>query len=406
VKRLFDMFTLDDSYNVIAARCLLKLVGNGGAAVHPLISGIVKAVLTLLRNMGTIQINAPFAHFLFEIIAASVTCAHVDVPAIEEPVIGLCDEILEGDLTEFVPYTFQLIVCLLLGYPEGAPLGDFYQEQFGFFVEPARWQPRGNIPGLAILVRAYCQRLPALVIDQFEAIRCVCETALLGGRSHPHGFLVLSSILRYISIEILLPILPRIFDLVLAPLFKEEEITRYSATFAVFMSGACEAIGTDNTIAQIPPEAMQRAIEAWANGLLYVRGDFGALRAALAGVLRAVCEGNLPDDIWFELFQAAVRMIELPAKDAIDVVIQVHREEEKDAMQFDTVFSKLVYTERPEDAVHPELKGKNLAQVMATTLADFSHEKPGIIPQAVAQLTPALQRAFQRYEERWGLQFV
>jgi hypothetical protein len=376
VKRLFDMFTIGHSYNVIAVRCLLKLVVNGGAAVHPLISGIVRTVVTFLRNMGTTQINAPFAHYLFEIIAASVTCAHVDVPLIEESVIMLCNEILEADLTEFVPHTFQLIACLLLGYPEGAPLDDFYEEQFGFFIEPVRWQPRGNIPGLAILVRAYCQRLPALVIDQFEAIRGICETILMGGRSHPHGFLVLSSILRYISVEILLPILPHIFELVLTPLFKDEEVTRYSVTFAIFMSGACEAIGTDNTVAQIPAEALQRAIEAWANGLLSFRGDTETFKAVLAGVLHAICQGNLSDDIWFELFQATVCMIGLPAK-AFDIVIQECKEEKKDAMQFDTVFSRLIYAERPEDAVHPELKGKSPVKIMATTLADFSHEKPG-----------------------------
>jgi hypothetical protein len=93
-------------------------------------------------------------------------------------------------------------------------------------------------------------------------------------------------------------------------------------------------------------------------------------------------------------------MIKMRATDARFVAIRTSREEEKDAIHFDTVFGKLMYAEKLEDEVHPEFRWKLLAKVMTTTFAEFSHEKPGIIPQAVVQLTPALQKAFQRCEER------
>jgi hypothetical protein len=59
VKKLFDMFTIDRSYNVIAVQCLLELVAKGDAAVHPLISGIVGTVMTFLSNKGVTQLLRP-----------------------------------------------------------------------------------------------------------------------------------------------------------------------------------------------------------------------------------------------------------------------------------------------------------------------------------------------------------
>jgi hypothetical protein len=294
---------------------------------------------------------------------------------------------------------------MLLGYPEGSTLNEFYQNQLGEFLGLKLWEPQGNIPALAILVSAYCQRLPNLIVASFDPIAEICQHILKGGRSHPHGFAILLSMIRFIPMELLGPLLPAIFDLVIAPLNQEEQVTKYTAKFAVFMSDACFTIGPDVVFDQIPPDMLQLTIDAWGHGLLYVRGR-PDLEAALAGALKAVCEGSLSGELWFQLFSYTVRMVELPPRDILDMEVQAMREEEQDAKEFDTAFSKLRYATLPGENLHPDLKDVHLPLFTAQTIAEFSHARPGVVPHAIAQLPQQLQSTFQRYQERDGLEFV
>jgi len=59
---------------------------------------------------------------------------------------------LERNVTEFLPYTFQILGLLLDATPSVKPI---YQELFTRLLTPDLWRAQANVPGLIRLLRAY-----------------------------------------------------------------------------------------------------------------------------------------------------------------------------------------------------------------------------------------------------------
>jgi hypothetical protein len=200
-----------------------------------------------------------------------------------------------------------------------------------------------------------------------------------------------------------------VFGLAVAPLFEEgETVTIYDSSFAVFMSSVASIIGPANAIPSIPPDLLERAIVAWARGLKYVSGRTD-LENAVDGAVKILTQGTLAGDLWFELFAGTVAMMERSGRafhERLELDIAAIREEEENAKQFDSSFSKLRFADLPCDELHPELHGANITQYMVVNLAQFSHARPGLIPQAVAQLPQPLRSAFERYPSLYDVSFV
>jgi exportin-2 (importin alpha re-exporter) len=334
--------------------------------------------------------------------------AHIPVQQIDEHVIHLVTEILNVNFLEFVPYTFQILAVILVGYSDGAQPHDIFSSQFNQFLDGEFWQPAGNVPALALLIRAYCIRLPALLLGAFDQIAGICEVLLGGGRSHPHGFSIFISILQHAPLELSLPYLPHIFTIAIRPLINEDEsVTRYDSAFAGFMSISASLIGPDNLLSSIPAELLRHSIGAWARGLRYISGRI-ELENAMDGALKMLTQGSVAsEDLWFALFKGLMMMMErVGFHERFELDLQAMREEDEQAKQFDTSFSKLRYAEFPGDVLHPELRGENLIQLVAVTLANFSQSRPGILPPAIAGLDPSLRSVFQRYETNYHIQYA
>jgi exportin-2 (importin alpha re-exporter) len=404
VTRLLSIFRYEEEFNGIAARCLMRLVAGGGEAIAGLVPGIISVVVDYLKKTSTGKKDPDFSHSLFETIAAAITRVHIDVSSIEERVIDLLSGILGDDVSEYIPYTFQIVGCMLLGYRPEQPVSNFYTEQFQFFLNPELWGAQGNIPGLAGLVRSYCIRLPELVIASFAQIADISSRLLQGTRSHTHALMMFTSMMRFINIDYLLPCLPQIFDLVSRPLFAEQPVTKYAQSFAVFMANACFVLQPDNALNQLGSN-LTTVVNAWAEALPAVHGRFD-LTCALVGVLQALTVASvLPDSLWNMLFKGCVSMIESPSRQAWNEELAAYREDEQAKMQFDTTFNVLRYAELPELSLHGDLKAIDLVKFMAETFATWSHSHPGRLGNAVLELPAQIQSCFVRYRDHYNVQF-
>jgi exportin-2 (importin alpha re-exporter) len=407
--RLFRLFTIGSEFNPMAPRCLLRLIATGQNAIRPLVPAIIAPALHYLGSLQGSNSDADVVHLLFELVPAAITQAHVPVSEIEEPALTLVNDVLTKNSDDFVPYAIQLFAALLAGYPEGVQLSDVYHTQFELFLDTNLWQAAGNVPALAILITAYCMRLPALVVEAFRQIGAICEVLLRGGRSHPSAFAIFFAMIRFIPIELVMPCLGDIFALVAAQVGAEgDPVTRYDTAFSVFMSSAATVIGPGNLISSVPADVLPRAVVAWGRGLKYVGGRT-EMENALVGGLRVLAESGLSGDLWLCLFIGVVTLIEKGGDvfhERLELDIRAIREEEEDAKQFDSSFSKLVYGELANPALHPELAGVSLIEYFANGLAQISHARPGIVSAAIAQLPPHLQSALSRYPARFNISFV
>lgn len=410
VKRLFEIFSVDGELNLIAARCLMRIVVYGKSSISEQIIAIISTCVKYLSDLCETRLTNPtFNHFLFEIIVAAVTRVEVPVPEIEDDVIKLLDKILSNDISEFVPYVYQIIGCFLLHYPDDvlqANSESFYVSSFTTFLEPPRWLAMGNIPALAILVQAYCIKLGSLVADNIGSIFEICEHLLQGTRSHPHAFMIFVSIIRFLPNDFVVSVMPKIYELVIAQL-SNQELRKYRQSFAIFMSDACFFLGPDTAINLLGEDA-EGIVSCWSESLPLVRGR-RELESAISGCIRTLLESTvLTQSMWEQLFVGTVKTLECPSYNAIKDDIEVIKIEEQDAKEFDTTFNKLVYAEVKEINPHPDLDKKDLVEYMARNLAEYSQQHPGYLADVIERnLEPHLKNSFLSYQTRYeGIQFA
>merc|ERR1719375_1047778 len=131
------------------ARIFSFLKMQAGDAAMPTLRPLSSIILAVAENPS----NPVFNHNLFEAMAAIlkiVVPAQTD--AVEAVLLPVCGQILERNVADFLPYTFQILGLLLDGTQSVKPL---YQNLFARLLTPDLWRAQANIPGLVRLMRAY-----------------------------------------------------------------------------------------------------------------------------------------------------------------------------------------------------------------------------------------------------------
>merc|ERR1712232_1250017 len=107
----------------------------------------------ILVAMSANPSNPVFNHNLFEAIASIVkVCVPTQPDPVEAALLPSLGQIMERNVTDFLPYTFQILGLLLDASSTVKPL---YQELFGRLLSTELWRAQANIPGLIRLLRAY-----------------------------------------------------------------------------------------------------------------------------------------------------------------------------------------------------------------------------------------------------------
>ncbi|KAH0789227.1 Importin-beta N-terminal domain containing protein [Histomonas meleagridis] len=403
VNRLFEIFVYDKELNVQASKCLMRIVTTGHPNVIPLIPFIIKTTTDYIRRLCGNPLNPNFTHCLFEILVASVTRLNVDVKLIEPPVLDLLNVIISENVTDFVPYVFQIIGTYLLSYPPNVEVNPFYATQFEFFLNPQLWQPQGNVPALSILVRAYIIRIPELVANFSSQILFICQGLLQMPRAHKYAFEIFENIFRFMehngSVNLFRQIQPLIIQQIGNP-----DLVQFQQSFSVFMAKAAYYLGADEFLSNLNP--MPDFIEAWGKALSIMRGR-EYLKCILAGVLKVLLEATIiPPELWEHLFISLLMMFEAPSDDYYKEMHQSSKQATVEAMEFDTTFNKLVYSDIPQLKEFQELDGADLVKFMYVNLAGWSQSHPGVI-QAIVQnkLPPKIQSTFVSYCKSYEIQF-
>jgi len=107
----------------------------------------------ILIAMSANPTNPVFNHNLFEAIASiAKVCVPTQPDPVEAALLPAFGQIMERNVTDFLPYTLQIFGLLLDASQSVKPL---YQELFGRLLQTELWRAHANIPGLVRLLRAY-----------------------------------------------------------------------------------------------------------------------------------------------------------------------------------------------------------------------------------------------------------
>lgn len=403
IKKVISLFVIDSSYNVHAVSCLTKIVEFGHEYVQPYLKSIINTCTNYILRISENNKDSNFIHYIFEIMAAAATKTQINIVSIEMPVLELINQIISNNVSDYIPYAFQLIGTYLLSYPEGSEINTFYPQQFPFFLNSELWQPQGNIPALVSVIRAYSIKLPELVIENMNQILEITTFLLNMPRAHVHAFTIYEIFFHFFAPNISEVILQQVLPLVSSQV-TNQELVLYRQSFALFLANAACNLGADTLIQYLNP--LDEYISMWGETILPIRGR-PHQDNILSGVLKVLLESTkLNESQWTILFCSLLQMFESPSDKFFEDMSRQFRQEEKDAMIFDTTFSKLVNSEIDGLNVFPSLKDTNLIEYMAQHLASYNQMNPGVIARAAEHLPPNIQRSLKNYEQRYQVNLI
>eukprot|EP00929_Paragymnodinium_shiwhaense_P111726 TRINITY_DN80014_c0_g1_i1.p1 TRINITY_DN80014_c0_g1~~TRINITY_DN80014_c0_g1_i1.p1 ORF type:complete len:959 (+),score=227.64 TRINITY_DN80014_c0_g1_i1:109-2985(+) len=144
----------------------------------------LRPLAAIIVAMSANPTNPVFNHNLFEAVASIVKVTVPSNPdAVEAALLPAFGQILERNVTDFLPYTFQILGLLLDATPSVKPL---YQELFGRLLAAEIWRAQANVPGLIRLLRAYFTKHAVFkdlltrnlqgILERFQFVLCNRKT--------------------------------------------------------------------------------------------------------------------------------------------------------------------------------------------------------------------------------------
>ncbi|OLP76502.1 Exportin-2 [Symbiodinium microadriaticum] len=156
----------------------------------------------ILLAMSANPSNPVFNHHLFEAVASIVkVCVPAQPDAVESALLPTFGQILERNVVDFLPYTFQIMGLLLDASPSIKPL---YTELFARLLNPELWRSQANVPGLIRLLRAYFAKhasFAELLKTHMQAILERFQFVLMNRKTEVAALDLLNAIYQYLPIE-------------------------------------------------------------------------------------------------------------------------------------------------------------------------------------------------------------
>lgn len=347
-----------------------------------------------------------FCHVLFEIIVASITKAKIKISTAEKAVFNLINLILSNNVTDYVPYTFQIIGTYLLGHSSDEEIDQFYINQFQEILNPIYWQPQGNIPGIAFMIKAYCIRTPQLIQETISTILELCNSLMTKSLSHSNAFTIFSDLIEFHpNRDLIISIIPQILSIVISQI-GNDQLVQFKQSFAILMSDISNFLTPDILISSLQSFDIVQIVNFWCESITMCSMRANTLRV-VSGILKVLVECTiLPFDLWCPLFIAVFTLYEKPYGNKVwNEEIHAMQEEERSSMEFDNTFAKLVYSESEHTKRAMDKSDCNIGELIVTQVASWSHRNPGMLARAVETMDPYQQRSFAHYQEKFNVTF-
>ncbi|KAL2015956.1 hypothetical protein VTK56DRAFT_4512 [Thermocarpiscus australiensis] len=207
--------------NEFLMRCIMRvLIVMKDGATECGINNVLSHLISITNVIKENPSNPRFYYYHFEAIGALVRyCSNSPnlnlLSRLWEPFAAILSE----DVSEFVPFVFQIFSLLLELSPSSQVPGDF-KVLIEAVLAPGPWETRGNVPALSRFVAAIIPRAAEEIRNEkkLEPILSIFQRLLSGKKTDQNAFDILEAVVGTFSGEILDPYFTTILTLIFTKL--------------------------------------------------------------------------------------------------------------------------------------------------------------------------------------------
>ncbi|RYP63208.1 hypothetical protein DL771_009382 [Monosporascus sp. 5C6A] len=187
--------------NEYLMRCIMRVLIVIKTGVLGFVDMVLDHLVGITNTIKHNPSNPRFYYYHFEALGAIVSCGSPEgTSKLEDRLWEPFNLILTEEVSEFMPYVFQLFARLLETKPSG-PLPNHYQALLPPLLMPALWETRGNVPALARLLAAIIPRAAQSIVaeNQLEPILGIFQRLISVKKSEQSAFDLLESVVKSID---------------------------------------------------------------------------------------------------------------------------------------------------------------------------------------------------------------
>ncbi|CAJ0746100.1 13851_t:CDS:10, partial [Entrophospora sp. SA101] len=182
-------------------KAVMRVIFTSREDILPYVGDIMSHLIAILGQISKNPSNPRFNYYVFESIGALIrfNCqGNTELRKnFEDTLSGPFQYIMDKDVSEFIPYAFQIFSQLLELHNE-PQIPDFYRDLLPQLLNHVVWESAGNIPGLVKLLQTYLYRYSNIIISngQLEPILGIFHKLIANKKRDKYGLDLLSSVIR------------------------------------------------------------------------------------------------------------------------------------------------------------------------------------------------------------------
>ncbi|XVE77293.1 hypothetical protein DITRI_Ditri13aG0050800 [Diplodiscus trichospermus] len=401
MSNLFNALKFPESEeNQYLMKCIMRVLGIADISSEiagPCIGGLTSILNEVCKNPK----NPIFNHYLFESVVVLIRRACERdaslISAFEASLFPSLQTILTNDVTEFLPYAFQLLAQLVeLNRP---PISPSYMQIFVLLLSPDSWRKSSNVPALVRLLQAFLQKAPHELNQEgrLNQVLGIFNMLVSSRNTDEQGFYVLNTVIENLEYGVISPYMSNIWNVLFMRLQNNRTI-KFQKSVVIFMSLFLVKHGAKNLVDTM--NAVQDNIflvileQFWIPNLKLITGTIELKLTAVAST-RLICESPVLLDAaaarhWGRMLDSIVTLLSRPEQERVEEEPEMPDIAEN--VGYTATFVKLYNAAKKED--DPLTEVKDPKQFLVASLAKLSALSPGKYPQIINEnLEPANQAA-------------
>nr|BAD95016.1 putative cellular apoptosis susceptibility protein [Arabidopsis thaliana] len=296
--------------------------------------------------------------------------------------------ILANDITEFLPYGFQLLAQLVeLNRPTLSPN---YMQIFLLLLSPESWKRSGNVPALVRLLQAFLQKAPHEVTQEnrLSQVLGIFEKLVASPSTDEQGFYILNTIIENLDYSVIAPYMKGVWSALFTRV-QNKKTVRFQKSLVIFMSlflvkhGQAYLVETMNTV---QPNIITAIVEHfWIPNLKLIMGSMEVKLTAVAAT-RLICETPALLDpsaakLWGKMLDSIVTLVSRPEQER--VLDEPEMPEISENVGYTAAFVKLHNAGKKEEDPLKDIKDPK--QFLVASVSRLSSASPGRYPQIIGE---------------------
>ncbi|KAJ4955695.1 hypothetical protein NE237_012478 [Protea cynaroides] len=378
--------------NPYIMKCIMRVLGvadvSGEVAIH-CITGLTSILSEVCKNPK----NPTFNHYLFEAVAGLARRVCEKDPsltsAFEASLSPILETILGNDVTEFLPYAFQLLAQLVeLNRP---PLPPHYIHIFELLLSPETWQRSANAPALVRLLQAFLQKAPRELTQdgRLSKVLGIFSKLVSASSSEELGFFVLNTVIENLGYDVISAFVPHIWAALFTRL-QNHRTVRFVKSLVIFMSlflvkhGPVTLVDSMNAV---QPNIFLVIVEQfWIPHLIMITGTIELKLTSVAST-RLLCESPVllhasAVILWGKLLNSIVTLISRPEQERVEEEPEIP--DIAETVGYTASFVQLHNAGRKEEDPVREINDPK--EFLVKSLAGLSGLSPGQYPGIINSL--------------------